>query len=289
MGKMRPLKLETLWVVPGDLSGRRGADVLCSLPPTGWVAIACVAGLLIGAAVGWQRGKMMHIHVDPETACAQPEGVAGRRCSSSIALIVVRKRRAKPCFGPGERSVQSGDADRSADRLRARPVHAAARRDVPARQAAARGGARPRLMRRARAFTKRRPAGARRSAPAALRNREPIAEVLADWLPDERPGARNRQRHRASMPSYFAERFPDARVAAERRSSRCAGLDRRLAGAERPAQPARRRSRSTRRRRTGRSTAPTPCSASTWSTSARGRRRSACSTARRGCCPAARR
>ena len=24
-------------------------------------------GLLIGAAVGWQRGKMMHIHVDPET------------------------------------------------------------------------------------------------------------------------------------------------------------------------------------------------------------------------------
>ena len=25
--------------------------------------------------------------------------------------------------------------------------------------------------------------GARRSAPAALRNREPIAEVLADWLP----------------------------------------------------------------------------------------------------------
>lgn len=28
-------------------------------------------------------------------------------------------------------------------------------------------------------------AGARRSAPAALRNREPIAEVLRDWLPSE--------------------------------------------------------------------------------------------------------
>ena len=26
-------------------------------------------------------------------------------------------------------------------------------------------------------------AGAKRSAPAALRNREPIAEVLNDWLP----------------------------------------------------------------------------------------------------------
>jgi len=28
-------------------------------------------------------------------------------------------------------------------------------------------------------------AGARRSAPAALRNREPIADVLADWLPED--------------------------------------------------------------------------------------------------------
>ena len=26
--------------------------------------------------------------------------------------------------------------------------------------------------------------GARRSAPAAIRNREPIAEVLREWLPD---------------------------------------------------------------------------------------------------------
>ena len=29
------------------------------------------------------------------------------------------------------------------------------------------------------------PAGARRSAPAALRNREPIAEVLSEWLPEQ--------------------------------------------------------------------------------------------------------
>lgn len=33
-------------------------------------------------------------------------------------------------------------------------------------------------------FYEGRVAGAKRSAPAALRNREPIAEVLADWLPD---------------------------------------------------------------------------------------------------------
>jgi hypothetical protein len=49
--------------------------------------------------------------------------------------------------------------------------------------------------------------GALRSAPAALRNREPIAEVLADWLP---PAglvleiASGTGEHAA----YFAERFP---------------------------------------------------------------------------------
>src|SRR5689334_7131743 len=49
--------------------------------------------------------------------------------------------------------------------------------------------------------------GARRSAPAALRNREPIAEVLADWLP--RAGlvlevASGSGEHAI----HFAQRFP---------------------------------------------------------------------------------
>lgn len=51
-------------------------------------------------------------------------------------------------------------------------------------------------------------AGLRRSAPAALRNRQPIAEVLAEWLP--RRGlvleiASGTGEHAA----YFAERFPN--------------------------------------------------------------------------------
>ena len=51
-------------------------------------------------------------------------------------------------------------------------------------------------------------AGALRSAPAALRNREPIADVLADWLP---PAglvleiASGTGEHAA----YFAQRFPE--------------------------------------------------------------------------------
>lgn len=49
---------------------------------------------------------------------------------------------------------------------------------------------------------------ARRSAPAALRNREPIAEVLADWLPEDGlvlEVASGTGEHAV----WFAQRFPD--------------------------------------------------------------------------------
>jgi Protein of unknown function (DUF938) len=51
-------------------------------------------------------------------------------------------------------------------------------------------------------------AGLRRSAPAALRNREPIAEVLSEWLPSTNlvlEIASGTGEHAA----YFAERFPN--------------------------------------------------------------------------------
>jgi len=49
--------------------------------------------------------------------------------------------------------------------------------------------------------------GARRSAPAALRNREPIAEVLAGWLP-ERGIVLEIASGSGEHAIYFAERFP---------------------------------------------------------------------------------
>lgn len=66
MGKMRPLKLETLWIVPA-LYLAITALMFVQLPPTGSVAIATAGALIAGAAVGWKRGTMMHIHVDPQT------------------------------------------------------------------------------------------------------------------------------------------------------------------------------------------------------------------------------
>jgi len=59
------------------------------LPPRGWVAIASAVGLAIGAAVGWYRGKMMHISVDPETH-ALNQKASPAAMMFLIALIAVR-------------------------------------------------------------------------------------------------------------------------------------------------------------------------------------------------------
>ena len=88
MGKMRPLKLETLWVVP-VLYLAIAALMFFQLPPTGWVAVASAIGLVLGAAFGWQRGKMMRIHVDPETH-ALNQTASPAAMFFLIALIVVR-------------------------------------------------------------------------------------------------------------------------------------------------------------------------------------------------------
>jgi membrane protein CcdC involved in cytochrome C biogenesis len=87
-GQMRPLKLGSLWIVP-VLYLAVAAIMFAQLPPTGWVAIASAAALLIGAAVGWQRGKMMHIHVDPETH-ALNQKASPAAMLFLVALIVVR-------------------------------------------------------------------------------------------------------------------------------------------------------------------------------------------------------
>ena len=87
-GQMRPLKLGNLWVVPA-LYLAVTVMMFAQLPPTGWVAIASVIGLAVGAAVGWQRGKMMHIHVDPETH-ALNQKASPAAMLFLVALIVIR-------------------------------------------------------------------------------------------------------------------------------------------------------------------------------------------------------
>lgn len=88
MNQMRPLKLGSLWIVPA-LYLVVAAILFVQLPPVGWVAIASAIGLLIGAAVGWQRGKMMSIHVDPETH-ALNQKASPAAMIFLMGLIVVR-------------------------------------------------------------------------------------------------------------------------------------------------------------------------------------------------------
>lgn len=88
MGQLRPLKLETMWVVPAMYAVVAGL-MFYSLPPRGWVGPASLVGLAIGAAVGWQRGKMMEIHVDLETH-ALNQKASPAAMFFLIALVVVR-------------------------------------------------------------------------------------------------------------------------------------------------------------------------------------------------------
>lgn len=88
MSQMRPLKLGSLWILPA-IYLLVAALMFWQLPPLGTVAIASVVGLLIGAAVGWQRGKMMHIHVDPETH-ALNQKASPAAMIFLIALIILR-------------------------------------------------------------------------------------------------------------------------------------------------------------------------------------------------------
>lgn len=66
MRQGRPLRLERLWVVPAIMAGVV-CVALAQMPPRAddwpWLAGA----LLVGAAIGWARGAMMAITVDPQT------------------------------------------------------------------------------------------------------------------------------------------------------------------------------------------------------------------------------
>jgi NAD/NADP transhydrogenase beta subunit len=66
MSKPRQLKIETLWILPAVYCAIV-ALIFYSSPPApagwGWSALA----LAIGAGIGWYRGRMMRITVDPET------------------------------------------------------------------------------------------------------------------------------------------------------------------------------------------------------------------------------
>jgi hypothetical protein len=66
MRRVRRLRLETLWIVPVVYLGVT-AYILHQFPPEGMQWLWLAAALVLGAALGWRRGALMRITVDPET------------------------------------------------------------------------------------------------------------------------------------------------------------------------------------------------------------------------------
>lgn len=81
MGKERPLKLERLWIVPAIYLVLAGLMFVQKAPHgLGWLWAALC--LVAGAALGWQRGRAMHISVDSESH-------ALNQVSSPLAMILI--------------------------------------------------------------------------------------------------------------------------------------------------------------------------------------------------------
>jgi hypothetical protein len=76
----RKLNVERLWVYPAILVVMLGGSLAAAPPPVTVVGISLlVGGFLIGAALGWQRGRFTRIEIDPAThaltARASPLGM----------------------------------------------------------------------------------------------------------------------------------------------------------------------------------------------------------------------
>jgi membrane protein CcdC involved in cytochrome C biogenesis len=66
MSVAKPLKLERLWVFPA-LYAAVALYMFTMYPPQGLAWLFCALALVMGAALGWQRGKLMRITIDPDT------------------------------------------------------------------------------------------------------------------------------------------------------------------------------------------------------------------------------
>ncbi|MEO8927765.1 MAG: hypothetical protein ABI306_11445, partial [Caulobacteraceae bacterium] len=86
----RKLRIELLWIRPLIFLALLATTAVAAPPPlTSFSIAAMVASLAIGAALGWQRGRFIHIEVDPAThavtARASPIGMV-----FILILIAVR-------------------------------------------------------------------------------------------------------------------------------------------------------------------------------------------------------
>ena len=96
MSRERPLKVETLWVVPLVYLLLAGSMLYALVPPLmGWGLL--IGGLALGLVLGWHRGKLIRIDRDPQTG-----GL--RQKASPVAMLlllalIILKLGARAIFG----------------------------------------------------------------------------------------------------------------------------------------------------------------------------------------------
>jgi len=96
MSKERPLKPNTLWVVPLIYLLLIGSMLYSVTPtPAGWGLL--FMGVGIGIGIGWHRGKLIHISRNPES------GEFSQRASPLamllLVVLVILKLGAREIFG----------------------------------------------------------------------------------------------------------------------------------------------------------------------------------------------
>jgi len=87
MKRVRPLKLGALWIVPA-LYALVTVSVLYQSTPVGsqWVYVALA--LTVGGIIGWRRGAMMRISVDPETHALNQQASPAAMLFILVIIIV---------------------------------------------------------------------------------------------------------------------------------------------------------------------------------------------------------
>jgi len=88
MSRSRKLRLESLWIVPA-LYLAIVSVMFFEFPPQGMTWLFCALALAVGGAIGWQRGKLMHIEIDPETHSLNQKA-SPAAFAFIIVLILVR-------------------------------------------------------------------------------------------------------------------------------------------------------------------------------------------------------
>lgn len=96
MGKERPLNPGTLWIVPVLYFLIAGSMLFALVPPPlGWGLL--LAGLVIGIAAGWHRGKLILIRRNSETGELRQK--ASPLAMLLLLVLVALKLGARAIFG----------------------------------------------------------------------------------------------------------------------------------------------------------------------------------------------